>query len=97
MKVARCSSCQAEILWAISNASGSRIPIDAQPATFERPPAGTEARGLFVLVKRLEDAPLAWTIDLTNGGGDTMLARKVALYRSHFATCPDAAQHRRSR
>lgn len=91
MKTARCSSCDAEIIWAISNASGTRMPIDALPLT-----EITSTRGLFVLVKRLDDTPLAWTVSPDEDGLQTFQARQVALYRSHFASCPDARAHRRS-
>lgn len=43
MKTARCKSCRAEIIWAITE-NGKRIPLDAEPA--ERP------TGVFTVVER---------------------------------------------
>jgi hypothetical protein len=60
-KIARCKSCQARIVWAVTVA-GKRIPLD-------------------------EGAEVAGTI------GDVVTVRAVP----HFATCPQAAQHRKRR
>jgi len=39
-----------------------------------------------------------WVFGEAAGHGDgTRTARSAQTYMSHFATCPDAAQHRRSR
>jgi hypothetical protein len=73
--VSRCRSCQAEIVWAVTE-NGKRVPLDAVPA--ERP------SGLFKLVPRVSDpTPLAVSVS-----GERV-------YLSHFATCPNAEQHRR--
>ena len=58
---------------------GKRIPLDAEPY------AGDDPRGLFVLRE----------------GGELALAVPAGAledeprYRSHFATCPNAEEHRR--
>lgn len=83
-RVSRCRSCRAEILWARTE-RGKKMPLDAQPVA----DATTETRGLFVL-RELDhkDAPLAlaaWGLEGTEPH-----------YRSHFATCEFAAQHRRT-
>lgn len=69
-----CRSCNAEIIWAVTEA-GRRIPLDAEPVKSD------ELRGLFVLYD-----------------GPERVARTVPpVYRTHFATCPNADQHRGSR
>ena len=74
MNTAKCRSCGAEIIWAIHDVSGKRMPMDAVPMT---------VRGAFRLLER----PTNGVVDALPSG---------PLYQSHFATCPNAAQHRRS-
>lgn len=89
MKRATCNSCNAPVIWAVSAKTGKPIPIDATPV-------GTLASmsGLFVLVKRLEPTPLAWAVAPDTATLDLYRQRDVALYRTHFVTCPNAARHR---
>lgn len=79
-----CRSCHAEILWARTE-TGKRMPLDADPIA----DAIAETRGLFVLRDRHSaEGPLAiaaWGLEGTEPH-----------YRSHFASCPDAAKHRRA-
>lgn len=89
MKTADCSSCGAKILWALTQAE-KRIPLDAQP--IDDRTAGQ--RGLFMLVKRLDDAPLAWPVTIDTP--DSFRDLQAAIYQSHFAICPNAGAHRRS-
>jgi hypothetical protein len=58
-----CRSCNAPILWIVTNPGGKRMPLDAKP----------EKR--FVIE------------------GGQAFSRDT--YVSHFATCPNAAQHRK--
>lgn len=82
-----CRSCQAEIIWAVTK-TGARMPLDAAPV-----PGEPRQHGVFMLARRLDDDPLAWPVAVTERDGE--FARlKLALYVSHFATCPHAAQHR---
>ena len=78
-----CRSCQAPIIWARTE-RGKRMPLDAEPVC----DAIAETRGLFVLRERDHaDSPLAiaaWGLEGTEPH-----------YRSHFATCPNAASHRK--
>lgn len=77
-----CRTCNASILWARTE-RGKRIPLDAEP--YE----GDDDRGLFVLREPDDpEGPLA----IAAWGLDGLEPH----YRSHFATCPDAARHRRS-
>lgn len=76
----KCTSCNAKIIWA-DTVKGRRIPLDAQP---------------------VDDGNM--TLDYSRGHDYPPLARVVSaqapprtmiLYKSHFATCPNAAAHRR--
>jgi hypothetical protein len=87
---ARCRSCDAGIIWAISEDSGSRIPIDPVPV----------ADGNIVLTMRTwPQSPLAKV--QTKAQIEKLRAENEAtgqehlLYKSHFATCPHAKHHRR--
>ena len=79
----RCTSCGSPILWAISAVTGTRMPIDPEPAV------GGNIR--------LDDShpPLARVvgaaIDLFDPTDDG------TRHLSHFATCVFADQHRRAR
>jgi hypothetical protein len=76
----QCSACHAEIAWAFTP-RGKRMPIDADPH-----PAGN----VVVSVAdsgRLECRVLS-RIEVSLQPDD------VELYRSHFATCPDAQRFR---
>lgn len=80
-----CRSCGAPLLWTIT-VKGKRHPVDRDPH-----PEGT----IKVVAGVSGAAPKSYVmagLDLA-----TMRADGVALHRSHFATCPQAAQHRRPR
>lgn len=69
-----CRSCGAPIIWAVHQATGSRMPLD--PGYVDSGPR--------------------FTIDLT-GQAHTVSDPNTTGHPSHFATCPQAGQHRRSR
>ena len=75
-----CRSCRAPIRW-VGTESGKMMPLDAEPYV------GDDPRGLFVI--------------RTGGGKVTAIATSPdafpgePVYRSHFATCPNASEHRR--
>lgn len=79
----RCRSCKAPILWARTE-RGKNMPLDAEPYV------GPEPGGLFVLREPDEPKPLAVAVPPGAFPDEPH-------YRSHFATCPHAADHRRSR
>lgn len=95
---ARCRSCNAEIIWA--NTAGRaddeerpsrRIPLDVKPIE-------KMTRGAFMLARGVEiGEPVALDANWFYAGRSLMLARLPALFISHFATCPNADQHRRTR
>ena len=76
---AKCSSCDAPIVWAVSAKTGKRIPIDAAPV----------ADGNIVL-----SGTLRVLVAHVYGPGQLSPAGH-AHYKSHFATCPNAGQHRK--
>lgn len=79
---ASCRSCGAPLLWARTE-RGNRMPLDADPVA----DAIVETRGLFVLRETDHtEGPLAvaaWGLEGTEPH-----------YRSHFASCAFADQHR---
>ncbi len=75
-----CRTCRAPIRWAATE-HGRKMPLDADPYT------GPEPGGLFA-------------VRYVNGERIAVAAPPAAfegepLYRSHFATCPQADQHRK--
>lgn len=77
----RCSSCGRPIRWAISAVTGSRMPIDPEPAI-----GGN--------IRLTDDTPakasvVGAAIDLFDPTDDG------TRYVSHFATCPTGDSHRR--
>lgn len=97
-----CRTCGAEIFWAITT-EGHRIPLDAAPVpdgnivldyeptgAVEVQPGQAPAVERRLVARVLSGPQLARTDDALPG-----LARKR--YKSHFATCPDAAKYRKPR
>lgn len=76
-----CSSCRASIIWAVTD-NGKRMPLDVQ----------VDLAGEFWL-----------EAGATKGTTIAHAVRSVAMppgaprYRSHFATCPHAGQHRKEK
>lgn len=82
-----CRTCNAPIEWVITE-RGKRMPIDANPhpdGRFKKLPRVATEHGMATKVRYLPDAELA-----------DARAGVSALYTSHFATCPDAADHRKA-
>lgn len=80
-----CRSCGQEIRWVVMASTGKRMPLDPDP-NFEK--------GNVAFIEGGEHDSKAMTL----GGPILDQARatqKDALYVSHFATCPQAAKHRR--
>lgn len=92
MKLSRCRSCDAPIVWTITQ-NGKRMPVDAEPVVAPRG---------FRIDETLLDDPQQGFNDEDLRPGKELLATFTAepangerLYQSHFSTCPDAAAHRR--
>lgn len=81
MKASTCRSCGAPIVWAVTEATGARIPIDAEPA----PDGNLRVRP----GEPPKAAVVGATIDLLDPEDDG------TRYLSHFVTCPNADEHRR--
>jgi len=81
--VSRCRSCGAEIRWVLTE-RGKRMPLDPEPYHGDSP------AGLFVL--RGHDQLVPTAIAAPAGAFE-----EEPHFRSHFASCPHAEQHRRSR
>jgi hypothetical protein len=80
-------SCGAPIVWGRTTKTGSKIPLDP-----ERVPEGTIA----VVGTHTEGGPLVLVLGLK----DLAPAREqgvIELYRSHWASCPDAEKWRQPR
>lgn len=77
MAESRCSSCGAEIWWAMTLA-GKNMPLDAEPSSDGN--------------IRINDDGRAYVV----GPLELLVPHVGHTYKSHFATCPHAAQHRRS-
>lgn len=79
--VGKCGSCQAPVIWAITAADQKQMPVDAVPTSL----------GTVELMHRSGMAPLATVLGPSRRFGRTNLRT------SHFATCPNAEQHRKPR
>lgn len=80
--MALCRSCRAAITWCRTE-KGRKMPVDALPA-----PATVHA-GFVLRDQTSPDGPLAISATRDQLPGEE-------LYVSHFATCPNADQHRSS-
>lgn len=86
---AACSSCGAEIVWAVHQGSGKRMPVDAAPAE----------NGNVRLMRRFTpEGKYVETVATVHGpdARAALRAQGVALHLNHFVTCPDREQHRRA-
>jgi hypothetical protein len=77
----RCRSCRKPIQWAVTE-KGRRMPIDVEPA----------ADGNIVLQVRGRFMPPLAIVR----GAVLIDDNNEKRYKSHFATCPNAAQHRKN-
>ena len=85
MKVATCRSCGKSIMWAKTD-GGSNIPLDAE-YVLDTGQVPVPVSGWFVI-----DGA---TVHRVKKG--TTLPPGSRRHVSHFATCPNAAQHRKPR
>lgn len=84
--MSRCKSCGREIVW-IKMSSGKAMPCDAAPISYSEN-MHPNAKGNNILTLVTEKGTIVRTV--FDPSGD-----KVG-YTSHFATCPNANQHRRA-
>lgn len=76
---AKCRSCQRPVIW-VKTETGSNMPLDAS----------SSADGNVVLVASSPRDAVCWVVTPSRPAPQGM-----PLYKSHFATCPNAASHRR--
>lgn len=81
---ARCGSCDAPIVWASTHA-GRNMPLDAQPCA--------EPTSL----RAWRDPAGTIHVRDIDGIGSTEIPADARNATSHFATCPNAGQHRRKK
>lgn len=79
--MATCASCGADITWAISAATGKKMPVDAAP--HEEGTVQLRGDRAHVLGKHDLEARRNVPPDL-----------RTPVYRSHFSTCPQASAWR---
>jgi len=83
-----CKSCGAEVRWAVSESTNKRMPLDYRPSLDGN-----------IALRDGED-PFGDRYARVIGNRevlDQMRAEGASLYTSHFATCPNAKQHRSKR
>jgi hypothetical protein len=84
MSGAHCRSCGASIVWA-TTIIGKAHPFDAQPSD----------DGTFYLVCEDDGKDFAVHMHAQDARAEAAARAEAPRYRSHFASCPDAAKHRR--
>lgn len=92
MKLSQCRSCGDPIIWTITT-NGKRMPVDADPVV--------APRGFRIDEELLDEAQMGFNDDDLRPGKEIVATFTAApapherVYQSHFATCPQAAEHRR--
>jgi hypothetical protein len=87
----RCRSCQDEIRWALSSVTGRAIPIDREPRSeLEFEPSA------FVLVANAAEDEPPYAVSLSRLRDANINTAGMRRFVSHFATCPKAAEHRKT-
>ena len=87
MTICKCKSCGREIFWVkLRMGAGGKMPLDAEPVWIRK-----EAGGKPYFLKDGE----AVHGRITGDADDDPDAEVVEAYMSHFATCPQANEHRR--
>lgn len=79
-----CGSCGAEVVWAVTT-TGKRMPVDAAPVDGGNvllSPASSPGQAPTATVVGKQVQP-------------SLFGDDAPRYVSHFATCPNSAQHRR--
>lgn len=85
---APCRSCKAPMRW-VTLPSGKRNPLDVEP---------DPVHGNILLFEFIDAAGRPWRLATVVQNEDLLDEARtlgIPLYRTHFATCPDAEEHRR--
>jgi hypothetical protein len=81
-ETAQCGSCEAPVIWSITE-KGKRMPLNAEPSPSGRfRIVGTEING---------------TVHVHYVKNSELEANTSSLYDSHFASCPESRDWKRSR
>ena len=89
-----CKSCRAEIVWVLTE-GGKRMPVDAEDGW---PIAYDDGNLLPTGEVKSTDRGSAQVVRVTPAGEVSLFADLTEQrWKSHFATCPDADQHRKVR
>lgn len=95
---AKCRSCKQPIRWAITEKNARRIPLDLEPAddgNIVETGATDPSTGAPIVRYLKKSEGVTWpTMALVLGGQEP---EPQARYVSHFATCPNADQHRKKK
>ena len=86
--MAKCASCDADIEWCVSLTSGKRIPLDAVPVA---------EGGNVYKVGRNDEESGAPIVAFDKRGVHLPIFDGEPRYVSHFATCPNSDEWRKSR
>jgi len=84
INLSKCNSCGADIIWAVSR-EGNRMPINPDPVV----------NGNVILTERSGNQPPIATV-LKKSQQDDLLLALEPRYVSHFATCPQSKQWRKT-
>lgn len=84
-----CRSCGAPIQWATST-QGRVVPVDLQPSPDGNLVLVAEGRVTRALNTAVSEGPRHAEVQAALAAGSPR-------FKSHFATCPQAAEHRRKR
>jgi hypothetical protein len=86
-----CVSCGGGIIWAINGTTGKRMPVDAEPVENGNVVLAIMGQGRTVCGKWRHRGTVVATVLKKGQSVEAGRPRRV----SHFATCPNAASHRR--
>ncbi len=89
-----CRSCRAPIVWA-ETTQGRRIPLDAEDMGGWKAPTPAPDGNVMATGSRLD--PKFGSVMIVQILGPGQAPAGETLYRSHFATCPQADAHRGGR
>lgn len=84
--MATCRSCGAQILWGITDCTGTAMPIDAEPS---------EDGNVVIVADRIRGA--APLLRVLAPGARSLLDDDEVRYMPHHATCPQGEKWRRKR
>lgn len=87
MRIDNCRSCGARLIWCLTEA-GNRMPVDAEPV---------EDGNLAMFM--VGGTPHCKALPKIDHADEDLMAAvlPVERYKSHFATCVHAAQHRKAK